>query len=336
MGNNIALNKPATASSTVIPFTAARAVDGITTDSRNRWVCCQTPAWLTIDLQNNFWVNQWFMNFMSSVGWAARYTMSDFKLQGSLDNISWFDMDAIVNNTTSSLNRTIAPKIARFLKISITKGLLDNSQVSSIVDLQAFEPANAPFLSALTPSTGALVPGFTSRTFAYFMTVDSSMGSIAFTPTAAQAGMVIKVNGAVVQSGQQSAMITLNPGANAIPIEVVSSDNAMKTTYTATVTRASAASYLSNLTVKNNHAQPVALTPSFAKTTLSYSASVASGVASVTVTPVAENASATILVNNVPVTSGQQSSPITLNTGVNVITILVASVTTYTISITKS
>jgi len=338
--NNIALNKPATASNTVAPFEPAKAVDGITNDPKNRWNgCAPLPsgaAWLAVDLQNTFWVNQWFLSFMNSVGWGTGYAMTDFKLQGSLDNATWFDMDSVVGNTTNGINRICAPRMVKYVRVYITKGLGINNLFSSIVDFQAIEPANAPFLSALVSNAGAFTPAFSSRSFTYSINVASTVGTITFTPTALQSNMVIKVNNTVVASGQASQPITLNPGSNTVTIDVTSSDNAMKTTYTVTVVKAGAASYLSNLIVKNNHSAVVPLTPAFAEQTLSYTAAITSAVATVTVQPTAVSGTAVLKVNNVVVTSGQFSAPITMNTGINTITIIVDSVTTYTVTLTKS
>lgn len=340
--SNILLNKPATASSFVAPYSASRAVDGTTGDPRNRWVSGQLPAWLMVDLQNNYWVNQWILNMMGSVGWPSNYNMSDFKLQGSLDNANWFDIDTVTNNSANQVNRSIAnPRLVRFLRVNITKGLVVNNAVSSIVEFQASEPANAPFLSNLVPSTGALVPGFSSRNFNYTMSVPNTTSSITFTPTAVQAGMTIKVNGTAVASGQASPVITLNLGNNSVIIEVTSSDNTMKSTYTVNITRTGAASYLSALSIiEENLELPVNLNPSFSSSTLSYTSTVNGDYVSIKVTPTTLDASATIKVNNVVVPSGQPSGSINLVIGINTITIQVitsgGAITTYSVVITKT
>jgi hypothetical protein len=67
------------------------------------------------------------------------------------------------------------------------------------------------------------------------------------------------------------------------------------------------------------------LTPTFAPGTTSYTDSVASGVGSFTITPVANQADVTITVNGNSVTSGQVSGIISLNVGSNNITILVTA-----------
>ena len=335
MDNNLILNKPAQASNSFEPFTPSKAVNG-NFSPEDRWASSQVPVWLSVDLLSNYYISKWSARFMGDVGWQSpNYNMTDFKLQGSTDNVNWQDMDVITGNTASNIIRNTTPKFVRYLRIYITKGLNCNNDVSSIVDFQAAEVAGAPFLSNLVPNVGTLNPAFNSRNLVYSMNVENGVDSIAFTPTAVQSNMEIKVNGTVVASGTLSGQIALAIGSNSIPITVKSVDGSILTSYTIIVTRANAAAYLKSLVVTNNRSQPVALTPPFAKETLTYTASQGSGIASVTITPTAVDSSATILVNGTLVPSGSASGAITLQTGQNTITIVVNSTTTYNIIITK-
>ncbi|WP_165758846.1 cadherin-like beta sandwich domain-containing protein [Niastella yeongjuensis] len=82
------------------------------------------------------------------------------------------------------------------------------------------------------------------------------------------------------------------------------------------------------------------LSPAFSAATTSYTASVGNAVNSLTVTPTT-NAIATITVNGISVTSGNSSSAIPLNEGVNTITTIVTAqdgvtTKTYTITVTRA
>jgi hypothetical protein len=113
-------------------------------------------------------------------------------------------------------------------------------------------------------------------------------------------------------------------------------DNGVSQNYVITVTRIG--SLLSLLTVQSGSTN-IALVPPFVKTTLGYTASVNSSTSSVTFTPTAETAGSTIVINNVPVTSGQQSTPFSLVDGSNNFNIVVTAngiPTTYTVAITKA
>jgi hypothetical protein len=165
------------------------------------------------------------------------------------------------------------------------------------------------------------------------------MSAITFTPPALQSNMAIKVNGSVVVSGQASQAISLYPGNTTVSIEVTSVDGTMKTTYSVVVSKANdSAAYLSGLGIKTNRSAIVSYSPQLTDGTLNYSASVASGVPSVILTPTAANS--TILVNGTAVASGSDSYAITLMSGINNITIKVTNTSggigNYTITITKA
>lgn len=94
-------------------------------------------------------------------------------------------------------------------------------------------------------------------------------------------------------------------------------------------------STLSALSLSNG-----SLTPSFSSTHFTYNSTVPAAVNSITVTPVATDALAAITVNSLPVASGNASQAISLNTGVNNITIQVTAqdgitVSTYSIQVTR-
>ncbi|MEI6553062.1 MAG: cadherin-like beta sandwich domain-containing protein [bacterium] len=82
------------------------------------------------------------------------------------------------------------------------------------------------------------------------------------------------------------------------------------------------------------------VSPTFSSGTTSYTASVANGVTSLTITPTAHQANATITVNGTPVINGQVSGAITLNIGSNTVSTVVTAqdgvtTDTYTIIVTR-
>jgi uncharacterized repeat protein (TIGR01451 family) len=87
-----------------------------------------------------------------------------------------------------------------------------------------------------------------------------------------------------------------------------------------TVTAPSSNANLANLVLSAG-----TLTPAFASSTLSYSATVVSSSNTITVTPTVADASATVTVNGVAVASGTASGPITLSPGSNPITVVVTA-----------
>jgi len=97
-------------------------------------------------------------------------------------------------------------------------------------------PSNNADLSNLALSSGTLNPAFASATTSYTAVVAAGVTSIAVTPTAADPGATIQVNGATVASGSASGGISLNTGENTITIAVTAQDGVTTKTYTVIVT----------------------------------------------------------------------------------------------------
>lgn len=337
---NLALNKNATASGFIAPYNPAKAVDGAATKF-SRWLCESTPGWLCVDLGASYWVNRWVVKQMGVMGWSPTFNMSDFALQGSLDNVTWFAMDSVINNTANQTDRATIAWQARYVRIYVTKGLKINNPFSSISEFEVYEASNSPYLTNLLPSTGSLFPAFAQKVYAYTVNVDSTTPDFVLTPTAGQSTMMIKVNGTAVTSGQQSQSYNLNPGSNPFTVTVTSADNTMTASYAVNVVKAGAVvASLSALAVKNNRSQDLQLVPQFVPDILTYAASVANGVTSVTVVPDTTLSNATITVNGISVTKASPSNPINLNVGSNTITVVITASgyasASYTIAVTRA
>lgn len=127
-----------------------------------------------------------------------------------------------------------------------------------------------------------------------------------------------------------SGSITINPSAS-VAVFLYSSipwvTNASPVSTDAT---------LSALTISSG-----TLSPTFASTTTSYTASVINTISSITVTPTRNEANATITVNGVAATSGSASGAIALSVGSNTVTTIVtaqngSTTKTYTLSVTRA
>ncbi|OOQ57997.1 cadherin-like beta sandwich domain-containing protein [Mucilaginibacter pedocola] len=191
-------------------------------------------------------------------------------------------------------------------------------------------------LSALTISSGTLAPAFVTGTLSYTVSVANGVNSMQITPTAADAGATITVNGVSVASGATSGAIALASGANIITVSVTPADGSAAKVYTINVNRAlSSNSALSALSFSGGSLSPV-----FNSATFSYSGSVPNTVTDVTVTPTAADAGASVQVNGVPVLSGATSGTLPLNVGANTITIAVTAenggITSYTLTVTRA
>jgi len=339
MSGNLALNKSVTASSYLAPFSPERAVDGQAHPVR-RWVCTQMPAWLEVDLGEYYWINHMILRHMGAAGWSSRYNIKGYNLEASTDNHAWTRFYSESGNTSGTNDITFAPQAARWVRISVPAnwGLDINRNAASLVEMEVYECQSNPYLSSLTISSGTLTPAFNPKTFEYTVEVGNNVSKVTITPTAAVTGVTITVNNSPVQSGHPSQEIDLPVGTTAIAIVVTNGPVQQK--YTISVTRKTAAALLSGLTLQSP-AKALSLNPAFNSNTFNYTATAPNGTPSVTVTPTAQDAGATIKVNDVPVTSGSPSQAITTNPGTTSINIDVTpqgggSATRYTVSVNRA
>ena len=98
-------------------------------------------------------------------------------------------------------------------------------------------------LASLTISNGQLNPSFSSSISAY-ATMFVVQSSITLTPTAADAGATIEINGTSVTSGQMSSEITLDPGENDITVLVTAEDGVTTKIYSITASYLSQQAYI--------------------------------------------------------------------------------------------
>jgi alpha-tubulin suppressor-like RCC1 family protein len=189
-------------------------------------------------------------------------------------------------------------------------------------------------LSGLVPSSGALSPVFAPATTSYTVSATNSTTSITVRPWVMDETATVKVNGATVTSGANSAAIPLAVGAKTITTVVTAEDGTINT-YTITVTRApSSVSTLSGLVPGSG-----SLSPAFASGVTSYTTAATNATTSITVRPTVTDTTATIKVNGTTVTSGSNSQSIPLTVGANTITVLVTAqdhITTRTYTLTVS
>ena len=343
MANNILLNKTATASNSVSPFTASKAVDGNNT-AVSRWLCRMSGSSvaLVVDAGAAYWVNRWVARHMGSVGWSAQYNMPNYTLQTSLDNVNWTSVDSVANNTTSTTDRTFTTVSARYFRIVFPAGPTINPTLASIVGFEVYDAPAPEGLSALTISSGALNPAFANQILSYSASANTDVASVTLTPTSSVAGASITVDGTAVVSGSVSQAINLTAGtAKTIPI-IVTTNNVPKN-YSVVVMRQTSA-FLTSITLASGGKKQPTMGP-FSRNTFTYNA--AAYATPVTVTVKKEDAAATLLVtcNGTALTAGTPgadgsipfSAP--LNAGSNTVVIKVTSTTgdvkNYTITITK-
>jgi len=121
--------------------------------------------------------------------------------------------------------------------------------------------SNDATLSALTISQGTLSPSFISSTTSYTASVKNSVLSVTVTPTRTQANATIQArvgagSYASVTSGSASSALALSLGSNTVNVLVTAQDGTTNT-YTITITRAPAISFINTLTAPTGEAMKV-------------------------------------------------------------------------------
>ena len=186
--------------------------------------------------------------------------------------------------------------------------------------------------SAVTPSAATLNGTVSSNgatttvTFQYGLT--TSYGS---TATAAQSPLGAGASGVAVSAAIAGLICNTTYHFRAVGTNGAGTTNGADASFTTSACSSNAD--LASLVLSVG-----TLSPAFASGTTTYSANVVSNSNIVTVTPTVADATATVKVNGVTVASGTASGPIALNTGGNVITIVVSAqdgvtTKTYTINV---
>ena len=143
-------------------------------------------------------------------------------------------------------------------------------------------PSSNADLSALSVSSGLLVPAFEPVTTAYTVGAALAPPSVTVTPTAADEGATIEVQGVVVASGTASAPIDLGMGTSAVSLVVTAEDGTTEKTYAVVFDRAytGQAAYVkaSNTGADDRFGRAVALSGDTLVVGAPYEASSATGV----------------------------------------------------------
>lgn len=140
LGENIALNKTATASISHPSCPADKAFDGRIAVYNEKWCSGDNAganSWLSVDLGSWERIKSWMVIHSSgSAGETNGYKTKSFKLQYSYDNVNWMDLDSVSDNTDGVTYRIINPIYLRYFRLYITEADADN--VARIYELKLF------------------------------------------------------------------------------------------------------------------------------------------------------------------------------------------------------
>lgn len=232
-------------------------------------------------------------------------------------------------STAISLNEGVNPIIIR-----VTSSDQSVSNKYRILAIRAYDP-NAN-LTAVSVSTGTLVPSFSSTITSYTSTVSNLTTGVRITPVTSNTNATVTIGTEVLRSNTTSSIVPLIVGVNPIQLLVTAADGTTTKSYTLNYRRlASNISTLNNLVVTNSIIQPT-----FRSTVTNYVTTVSNSITSLQVIPTANEPNAQITVNNINVANGSVSQLINLAVGVTTATTRVvsqdgSSTSTYTVTITR-
>ena len=278
---------------------------------------------------------------LAALVWSAKPSATAVAVQNALLG-SALDIEAPGVDRDSGVGIVMAPAAVRAVLTPLTVGkqfapstiaaggtstltiTLTNPNAVALQGVAFTDTYPAGIANAASPNTGVSGAGCSG-------TRAATPGGASFAVTAG----VVPAGGAcsffVTVTGSSPGAFTDSSGAVSTPIAL----NSPAASATLTV----GAPPSSNANLANLVFSGGPLTPPFASSTLSYTASVFSASNTVTVTPTVADPTATVKVNGVTVASGSPSGPITLAVGPNVITVLVTAqdgvtTKTYTINAT--
>ena len=194
------------------------------------------------------------------------------------------------------------------IKVKVTA--VDSTMLTYTVTVTRLSPSADATLSALGLSSNGsditLDPSFASGTTSYTASVPNGVDEITITPTVNESNATVEYQDSsdmditdADDTPENGHQVPLNVvGENTIKVKVTAEDGTTTETYTVTVTRAepdSTDATLSALALSNaSNDSPIALTPTFASSTTSYTASVVNGVDEITITPTVNESNATV------------------------------------------
>jgi gliding motility-associated-like protein len=196
--------------------------------------------------------------------------------------------------------------------------------------------SNNAFLAKLKLSTDQVIT--TTTLLKYTIALSPGVSTIMLTPTVQESHATVKINAADVANNTASGAITISAvGTTNVNVMVTAGDGITTRSYTIAVSRTGST---------NAKLSQITLSPGSkiitSGTVLDYAGSVSPGVSSITLTPLAQEATAIIRVNGNIVASGTKSGPIVLNaTGTTPIAVDVTAengttIRNYTVTVSKT
>lgn len=244
---NVALNKPATASSNLTNLGPSKAVDGDKTTSTSRWVVelATLPAWIEINLQNSFLVNSFRITEDVNTVKNFRFEVWDATLNSGAGG--WVSALTVVNNPATPplvTYRTITPVNTTKVRLYVTGH--NAADRMRIFELEVFGTPSSPVWTGTTNTSWTTAANWsTSAVPNQFSNVTIASGT-PFQPTISTSQSVKTL---IIDAG---ATLTVNSGINLTVENAIINNGTMTLSNNANLLQGDAFNNSGNINVNRN------------------------------------------------------------------------------------
>jgi hypothetical protein len=162
--NNLAKGKPATGSA---PCTSSegpeKAVNGsVTLGNSDKFCSTAATKFLRVDLQSSYSLTSFIVRHAGAGSENPIYNTRDFTIETSLDGNTWSAAATITGNAANVSSHPVAPRNARYIRLTIVHGTQENDATARIYELEAYgsavTPAPRPQPRATPTATARVAP----------------------------------------------------------------------------------------------------------------------------------------------------------------------------------
>ena len=135
---NLALNRPATASSSCnVNEGPAKAVNGtVNGGNADKWCAVTATKWWQVDLGSSLSVSRFVVRHAGAGGENAAWNTRDYDIQVSTNGTTWTTVSQVRGNTTNVSTHTIAATQARYVRMNV---LVPTSNTDAAARVYEFE-----------------------------------------------------------------------------------------------------------------------------------------------------------------------------------------------------
>jgi len=139
-GTNIALNRPATGTSSCASSEGPeKAVNGsVSGGNSDKWCSLVATQWLQVDLGASYGLTSFTVRHAGAGGESASFNTRAFDIVVSADGASWTTVVTVSANTASVSTHAVAATAARYVRLNVTTPTQTTDGAARIYELEAY------------------------------------------------------------------------------------------------------------------------------------------------------------------------------------------------------